>query len=69
VDTLREVIDDVVPGQIDGQGRVSFEAGAGHTGLVDQIAGRALASGARLLGVRRADIPGGGLAAIPRYAF
>ena len=70
VGTLLVDIDDVVPGQIDDQGRVSFEAGAGHTGLVDQIACRALASGARVLGVRRADIPGGGsLAAILRYAF
>ena len=39
-------------------------------GVVDQIAARALASGARVLGLRRADIPGGGsLAALLRYAF
>jgi hypothetical protein len=65
-------IDDVVPGQIDDEGRVVFDAApsAANVGLVDQIAGRALASGARVLGLRRADIPGGsGLAAILRYAF
>ncbi len=65
-------IDDIVPGQIDDEGRVSFEASPSATsvGVVDQIAGRALASGARVLGLRRADIPGGsGVAAILRYAF
>ena len=39
-------------------------------GVVDEIAGRAFTAGARVLGVRRADIPGGAsLAAILRYAF
>jgi Bacterial archaeo-eukaryotic release factor family 11 len=71
VATLLVDIDDVVPGHIDDDGRVNFDA-AGQTshGVVDQIAARALASGARVLGLRRADIPGGGsLAAILRYAF
>jgi hypothetical protein len=71
VATLLVDIDDVVPGSIDEDGAVSFDA-AGQTshGVVDQIAARALASGARVLGLRRADIPGGGsLAAILRYAF
>jgi hypothetical protein len=36
--------------------------------VVDEIAGRAIETGARLLAVRGADIPGGGaLAAILRY--
>jgi hypothetical protein len=38
-------------------------------GIVDEIASRALKSGARVVAARRADIPGGGsLAAILRYA-
>lgn len=71
VATLLVDIDDVVPGDIDDDGRVRFDAaGPSSHGVVDQIAVRALASGARVLGLRRADIPGGGsLAAILRYAF
>jgi len=71
VATLLVDIDDVVPGNIDDDGRVSFDAASQSShGVVDQIAARALASGARVLGLRRADIPGGGsLAAILRYAF
>ena len=71
VATLLVDIDEVVPGQIDDNGGVSFDAaGATRHGLVDQIAARTLASGGRVLGVRRADIPGGGsLAALLRYAF
>jgi hypothetical protein len=70
--TLLVDIDDVVPGHIDDEGRVSFDdaGGAQGLGVVDQIAARALSSGASVLGLRRADIPGGGsLAAILRYAF
>jgi hypothetical protein len=69
--TLLVDIDEVVPGSLDDEGRVSFgDGGAPGQGVVDQIAARALASGARVLGLRRADIPGGGsLAAILRYAF
>lgn len=71
VATLLVDIDDVVPGHIDDEGRVSFDAARQSShGVVDQIAARALASGARVLGLRRADMPGGGsLAAILRYAF
>lgn len=47
------------------------EAGRIDTyGVIDEIARRALRSGARVVSVRRADVPGGGdLAAILRYAF
>ena len=63
-------IDETVPGLVDDEGRVEFgEAGSARTyGVVDEIAARSLLAGARVLGVRRGDIPGGGsLAAILRY--
>jgi len=62
----------VVPGTIDDEGAVTFADGpsAATYGVVDEIAGRTLLMGGRVLGVRRADIPGGGsLAAIMRYPF
>jgi hypothetical protein len=65
-------IDEVLPGTVDEEGRVALAAGpsAASYGVVDEIAGRALLTGARVLGVRREDIPGGGsLAAILRYPF
>jgi hypothetical protein len=65
-------IDESLPGTIDDDGTVTFakSPSAASYGVVDEIARRALHSGARVLGVRRADIPGGGnLAAILRYAF
>lgn len=72
VDTLLVDIDTVTPGSVDEQsGAVSFAdgAGAGTYGVIDEIAGRALTSGARVLGVRRSDLPGGGdVAAILRFA-
>jgi len=72
IDTLLVDIDSIVPGVVDeGTGAVTFakEADATNYGVVDEIAGRALASGARVLGVRKADLPGeGDLAAILRYA-
>nr|WP_216654807.1 hypothetical protein [Pseudogemmobacter hezensis] len=64
-------IDAVVPGQIDADtGAVTFSDISDVTayGVVDEITARALASGARILGVRRQDLPGGkDLAAILRY--
>lgn len=72
VSTLLVDIDEIVPGTVDDEGRVIFADGqsASTYGVVDQIAGRALVTGARVLGVRRDDIPGGkSLAAIFRYPF
>ncbi|HEX5079364.1 MAG TPA: hypothetical protein VFV80_09460 [Geminicoccaceae bacterium] len=71
VDTLIFDMDAVVPGTVDDEdGKVAFadQADAVNYGVVDEIARRALRSGARVLAARRADIPGGGdLAAILRY--
>jgi hypothetical protein len=71
VEQLMIDIDEVVPGTVDeSDGRVTFAHGpsAGSYGVVDEIAGRALLSGARVLGVRKNDIPGRThLAAILRY--
>ncbi|KAA5801675.1 hypothetical protein F1654_12365 [Alkalicaulis satelles] len=72
IDALLVDIDTVVPGRINeetGALTLSDKASAQSYGVVDEIAARALATGARVLGVRRGDIPGGGeLAAILRYA-
>jgi Bacterial archaeo-eukaryotic release factor family 11 len=65
-------IDETVAGTVDDDGAVHFAdaASAASYGVVDQIAARAWLSGARVLGERRVDIPGGGsLAAILRYKF
>lgn len=71
VDTLFVDIDEVVPGQVDEtSGQVTFaDADAtGDYGVVDEIARRAYLSGARILAVRRDDIPGrGSVAAILRF--
>ncbi len=73
VDTLIVDMDAVVPGTVaDEDGAVSFaeEAGPGNYGVVDEIARRALQSGARVVAARRDDVPGGGdVAAILRYAL
>ena len=73
IDTLLVDIEETVVGTVsDSDGTVTFAkvAGAGNYGIVDEIARRALKSGARVLSVRKADIPGGAqLAAILRYAL
>jgi hypothetical protein len=71
VQSLMVDIDALVPGTVDDDGRVSFAEGQGPAsyGIVDEIAVRALLSGARVIAARRDEVPGGGdLAAILRYA-
>jgi hypothetical protein len=72
VETMLVDIDEVIPGTVDEtNGTVSFSksANARDYGVVDEIASRVIRSGGRILGVRKADIPGGkSLAAILRYA-
>lgn len=72
IETLLVDIDTVVPGVVDEQtGAIALfdKPDAASYGVVDEIARRALANGARVLGVRKADLPGqGDLAAILRYA-
>lgn len=71
IDSLLIDMDSVVDGFIDEEtGEVSFDSqgDAANYGIVDEIAGRALRTGASVLAVRRADIPDGAeLAAILRY--
>jgi hypothetical protein len=73
IETLLVDMDAVVPGTVDVQsGAITFAKAADATnyGVVDEIASRALATGARILAVRKADLPGSGdLAAILRYAI
>ena len=71
IETLIVDMDKVVPGTVDDEtGAVTFaDEGAASYGIVDEIAGRALATGATVLAGRTGDIPGGGdLAAVLRYA-
>lgn len=63
-------IDEVMPGTLDDEGGVIWANGpcAASYSITDEIARRALLTGARVLGARRADIPReGSLAAIMRY--
>ena len=71
IQTLLVDIDSILPGFVDdetGVVRFAERDDAKAYGIVDEIAARALASGARVMGVRHEDIPGGReLAAILRY--
>ena len=71
IDTLLVDIDGVIPGTFDeATGAITFaaEAGPSNYGVVDAIASQAIATGARVLGVRKGDIPeGADLAAVLRY--
>jgi hypothetical protein len=73
VDTLLVDMDSVMPGLIDEEtGEVSFDDkdSAVSYGVIDEIAGRVLAHGGRVLAVRRGDLPqDADLAAILRYAI
>jgi len=70
IETLLVNFDEIVHGTVDEDtGAVVFgEEGPDTYGVVDEIMGRALISGARVLAARKEDIPSGGLlAAILRY--
>ncbi|MDA0183161.1 hypothetical protein OJ997_22820 [Solirubrobacter phytolaccae] len=60
VDTLLVDIDDLVEGSIDDSGTISDGDGQG---VVDEIARRVIATGGKVLAVRRDDIPHGNTAA------
>lgn len=71
IDRLLIDIDSEIEGTIDDEtGEVSFaaEVNAVDYGIIDEITGRALRTGAKVMAVRKADIPGGHeLAVISRY--
>lgn len=73
VEVLMVDIDEVVPGTVDDStGEVTLaKADSAQTyGVVDEIAGRVLQSGGRVMALRREDIPqAASLAAILRYAI
>lgn len=73
VDTLLVDIDEVVAGAVDEDtGAVTFdrEETASNYGVIDEIAGRVLSSGGRVIGVRRDEMPQEApLAAVLRYAI
>lgn len=73
VDLLLVDIDEVQPGTVDEtDGRVVLATtpGAGSYGVIDEIAGRVILTGGKVLAVRRADMPdGAAVAAVLRYAL
>lgn len=71
VETVLVDIDESMPGSIDEDGAVTFDAveDAVNYGILDEIARRVWLTGGRVLAVRQPDIPGAGsVAAILRYA-
>jgi hypothetical protein len=72
IETLLVDIDSDLPGLVDeATGTVSFAEGPSALtyDVVDEVAARALSTGARVLAVRKTDLPGDGvLAAILRFA-
>src|SRR6202047_4880123 len=73
IDQLLVDLDAVVPGlvsDIDGSVTYSASDDAGTYSVIDEVARRALCTGARVLGARKAELPDQApLAAILRYAF
>ncbi|TVR47627.1 MAG: hypothetical protein EA386_07030 [Rhodobacteraceae bacterium] len=73
VDTLLVDIDSVMPGLVDEEsGEITFDkdASAASYGIIDEIAGRVIANGGKVIAVRRGDIPQEAeLAAILRYTI
>jgi hypothetical protein len=70
IELLMVDIDGVTPGTVSEAGAVDLagQNGPGTYDIVDEIAGRALRTGAKLLAVRAADLPGDApLAAVLRY--
>ncbi len=71
IEALLVDMDETVPGTVDEtSGAVTFAEAPGRDsyGVIDEIAARALTSGARVMAVRKSDIPGNArLAAILRY--
>jgi hypothetical protein len=73
VEQLLVDIDEVLPGsvdEIDGSVSLAEKSSAASYGVIDEITGRAILTGATVLAVRRADMPdGSAVAAILRYAI
>ncbi|MCX7325251.1 MAG: hypothetical protein NTZ14_12630 [Hyphomicrobiales bacterium] len=71
IELLLVDIDRALPGtvdDIDGKVSLATAVGAGSYDVIDEIAGRAILTGAKILGVRKTDLPDDGpLAAILRY--
>lgn len=69
IELLMINIESHAPGTIDDQGRVTFDATSqGNYGIVDEIAKRAMTTGARVIAVRSGDLPpGADVQAILRY--